>query len=184
MINIRNERFTLVGALQRHKRAWQELMYEYELDDFATYATPTTVSWKVADKGQLYADLGLIAKETEQVHIGTVNERFIASALLHEPLETTMWIIKILERRPGSIDKLGLDSVDYLVKDIEQTYSGLRQAGLRAIKESNDMHSWLSLRFGENEEFEAKFTDHLVLQVAQAELKLSEAAIIKRLNSK
>lgn len=182
MIGLKNDRFTLIGAFQRYKRAYLELIKEYELEAFNAAATATTISWKVADKAQLFADLESIAADTEQIHIGTVNNRYIASAVLHKPLEAKIQIIKILERRPQSTDPLGLDSVDFLVKDLEKTYTTLRQAGLRVVKENNPVHEWLSLRFGANDEFEAKFTDHLVLEVARKELKMSELQLLKRLD--
>jgi hypothetical protein len=181
MINIEHGGLTLIGALQRYKIAWRKLVEEYKLDDFTEYAIPTTLSWKVGDKGHLYEDLYKIRKETEQVHIGTVNDRFIASVVLHEPLDAELWIIKILERRATSTDPLGLDSIDYLVPNLQQTYDGLKAAGLYVVKEHNDVHEWLSMRFGDNDQFEAKFTDHLVIQVAEKELKMSEDDILKKL---
>jgi hypothetical protein len=182
MINIEHGGLTMIGALLRYKIAWRKLIEEYELEDFTNFAIPTTISWKVANKDQLYEDLYKIRKETEQVHIGTVNDRFIASAVLHEPFEDDLWIIKILERRAGSKDALGLDSIDYLVPDLQRTYDGLKAAGLYVVKEHNEVHEWLSMRFGNNDQFEAKFTDHLVIAVAGKELKIAEDAILKKLD--
>jgi hypothetical protein len=71
-----------------------------------------------------------------------------------------------------------LDSIDYLVNNLNETYEFLEHAGV--VKESNDNHSWLSLRFGKNKEFEAKFTDHLVLEVAIKELKIAIDKITKK----
>ncbi|MGH7195912.1 MAG: endonuclease/exonuclease/phosphatase family protein [Candidatus Saccharimonadales bacterium] len=108
--------------------------------------------------------------ETEQVHIGTVNQRFIASVLLRQPVKDGIKIIKILERRAGSSDLLGLDSIDFIIKDLQQSYQTLRKAGASVIEESNDMHNWLSLRFGA-QKYEAKLVDYVVLQVAVKELQ-------------
>ncbi len=184
MIHLEQGGLNLVGALQRYNLAWSALVSEYQLEDFTEFAKATTVSWKVADKTKLFFNLQSLAEDTEQLHVGTVNNRFIACVVLHKPLEANILILKILERRAGSKDPLGLDSVDYLVPDVEKTYSGLKAAGLYVVKESNDMHSWLSLRFGKDDEFEAKFTDNLVIKVAQDELKLTEEKILKRLGRK
>lgn len=181
MIHLEHGGLTVIGALQRYKLAWRALLQEYDMFDFADYAIATTVSWKVADEERLFAALQANTAEIEQVHIGTVNDRFIASAVLHKPVEDQLWLLKILERRAGSKDPLGLDSVDFLVPDIERTHQGLKSAGLYVVKEHNDMHSWLSLRFGPNDEFEAKFTDHLVLDVAGRELKATEETLLQRL---
>ncbi len=184
MIHLEHGGLTLVGALQRYNLAWRAFLNEYDLHDFAAYAQATTLGWKVADKAKLFSSLQSIAIDIEQVHIGTVDERHIASVILHTPLEANLWILKILERRAGSKDALGLDSIDYLVPDIEQTFRGLETAGVYVVREQNDMHKWLSVRFGQNDEFEAKFSDQLVLDVAGRELKDSENAILQKLGRK
>jgi hypothetical protein len=156
------------ASLQTHKLAWQELRTKYGLLEFRA----TTLSIKVADKAALYAVLQDNVNNIEQVHIGTVNDRYIASAVLKEPFES-LPILKVLERRPGANDSLGLDSIDYLVDDLGQTFQMLHEAGLPVVKEQNDVHAWLSLRFGESSRFEAKLTDHVVLEVAIKELQIS-----------
>jgi len=155
-------------SLKVYQAAWSELKQTNKLPDFL----PTTLSIKVPSKTQLYQLLDNNSENIEQVHIGTVNDRYIASAVLKEPFEG-LPILKILERRPGSNDPLGLDSIDYLVGNLGRTFQMLQEAGLPVVKEQNDVHAWLSLRFGQNNEFEAKFTDHVVLEVAIKELNIS-----------
>jgi len=162
---------SLEESLRKYDAAWQRLNLKID-------AKPTTISWKVASTADLFKNLEGISDNTEQVHIGTVNNRFIASVALLKPVHG-MYIIKILERRPGSSDPLGLDSIDYLVDDINETYKLIKDLG--TDKEDNEVHEWLSLRFGENKEFEAKITDHLVLAVAIKELKTAVNKIEKNL---
>jgi len=157
-------------AIVDYRKAWVKLLEQS--DSLKLDARPTTLSIKVADKAALYKILQDNADNIEQVHIGTVNDRYIASAALKRPYQG-LPILKILERRPGASDPLGLDSLDYLVNDIEQTFRALQNAGLAVLKEHNEVHEWLSLRFGDKNQFEAKFTDHLVLEVAIKELGLS-----------
>lgn len=157
-------------SLNDYRQAWLSLLQQAE--SLALEARATTLSIKVADKDAILNMLSINQTEIEQVHIGTVNDRFIASVLLDEPYQG-MPILKILERRPGSEDPLGLDSIDYLVPDLEHTFELLEAAGLPVLKENNDVHAWLSLRFGPDQRFEAKFTDHLVLAVAIKELQIS-----------
>jgi hypothetical protein len=172
---------TLDGSLEEYHAAWHKFITENDLQIFAESATPTTISWKVADKKAMFENLESLASVTEQVHIGTVNGRFIASIVLHEPYRG-MQIIKILERRADSSDPLGLDSIDYLVENPKSASDILGKAKNCVVqKESNDMHEWLSLRFGESQQFEAKFVDHLVLAVAQKELALREKEILASL---
>jgi hypothetical protein len=171
-------RTTLDEALAAYDTAWKKLITDNELEDFAESAIATTIGWKVADKHALFENMERLAGTTQQVHIGTVNGRFIASVVLKEPYHG-MYVIKILERRAGSDDPLGLDSVDYLVQNPTATYDRLSKArGCLVAKESNDNHAWLSLRFGDTREYEAKFVDHIVLKVAQQELAEREQEIL------
>ena len=181
MIHLENDRFTLIGALQRYNIAWRKLLQEYQLEALGDHVVATTVSWKVGDKARLFADLQMIAPYVEQVHVGTVDKRYIASCVLHEPLEADLWIIKVLERRPGATDPLGLDSVDFITKDPQKVYETFKAIGLTVAKERNAVHDWVSVRFGTNDEFEAKFTDHLVLDVTIKEMKSAADHILKSL---
>jgi hypothetical protein len=162
------EDFNLDSELSGQQQAWSELLAKHQLPIFRA----TTLSLKVADKAALYKILTDNQDNIGQVHIGTVSDRYIASAILNEPV-FDMPILKILERRPGSEDPLGLDSVDYLVHDLVQTYEHFVAADLPIVKENNEMHEWLSLRFGPDNRFEAKLTDHIVLAVAIKELQAS-----------
>lgn len=170
MTRLLEGRHSLADALTEYDAAWQEFIKEYHLQKWAKLLSPSTISWKVAGKEALFENLEALAPETEQVHIGTVNGRFIASVLLSRPVRDGIKIVKILERRAGSSDLLGLDSIDFMVKDLQQTYQTLQKAGASVIEESNDMHDWLSLRFG-GQKYEAKLVDHVVLEVAVKELR-------------
>jgi hypothetical protein len=179
MLNLIGGSMPFDVSFSAYKYAWEALIKNYKLDMSVTEKmVPTTISWKVTDKSLLYENLNNNGHLVEQVHVGTVNDRYIASALLHSPIENTIWILKILERRKGSDDLLGLDSIDYLARDLEEVYKEFTGAGLQISKEENDMHSWLSLRFGEDLQHEAKFVDHLLTNVAVKELKLKESDIL------
>lgn len=178
MIDLLSGRMSVREALDAYEAAWKAFLVVHHLESLKQIARPTTLSWKVATKTELFANLEAIARLTEQVHIGTVNNRFIASVVLHEPLENGLAIIKILERRTGSNDALGLDSIDYLVDDTDHVLALLRAAQAQVAAEHNEVHDWLSLRFGESNQFEAKFTDHLVIDVAIKELKLAKKRLL------
>ncbi|GEM_PF-2189044 len=169
-------------ALENHEAAWQSLLATPELQKVGELLVATTLSWKVANRTTLFDVLESNAAEIEQVHIGTVNDRYIASATLREPF-SGLPILKILERRSGSEDPLGLDSVDYLTDDLDGVFTSFHAAGLHIVREHNDMHAWLSLRFGEADEFEAKITDHLVLDVGVKELQLASKQIQQQLKT-
>jgi hypothetical protein len=52
----------------------------------------------------------------------------------------------------------------------------LKAAGARITKVRNDIHEWLSLRFGKDHEFEAKFLDHSLIDVIVKELQIAKEA--------
>ena len=181
MIELQSGPGSLAAALDAYGNAWSAFIAENGLQHFVESAIPTTISWKVADKQTLFENLIRLAPATEQAHIATVNDRFIASIVLRDALHG-MWLIKILERRTGSQDPLGLDSIDYLIESPNAAYDALRKASGGVLeKEHNDMHAWLSLRFGDVGTYEAKFVDHIVLHVAQKEMAASERAILAKL---
>lgn len=177
MINLQGGDQPLELCLQSYLTTWERL------DMSGINPVAATLSWKVINKSGLFWNLKNLSQAAEQVHIGTVDERFIASVVLKAPINETMWIIKILERRPGSDDVLGLDSIDYLVDDIELLHETFKGRGYDIHRESNDMHEWLSLRFGPQGEFEAKFVEHIVLEVAIKELEESTQSILSHIKS-
>jgi hypothetical protein len=164
---------SLETMLEAYQAAWRAFIVVNHLESFERLLTPIAMSWKVEHKIALYANLRLLGDKASQVHIGTVNDRFIAMALLRKPY-TGVRIIKIMERRATAHDPLGLDSIDYYVIDLEKVYEILKTAGARVEKERNDVHEWLSLRFGKNHEYEAKFIDHSLVDVAIAELEAAK----------
>jgi hypothetical protein len=182
MINLSGGTVSVSQALKDYSTAWKSFLVVHHIESIEQYIVATTLGWKVADKTELFANLGAVAGISEQTHIGTVNDRFIASVILTTPVEAELHILKILERRVGSSDPLGLDSIDFVCKDVKQVRDILQAAHANIIDEHNDMHAWLSLRFGKDSQFEAKFTEQLVLDVAIRELQIGEKALLDRLS--
>jgi hypothetical protein len=169
MITLTGGPDSLKIALANYQKAWKAFIVINHFESIEPTWRPAAISWKVEHKVALYGNLRLIGDQAEQIHIGTINDRFIAMAVLKKKFADVR-IIKLLERRPGSSDLLGLDSLDYYVEDLEGTYDLLKAAGARVEKQHNDWHEWLSLRFGKNHEYEAKFLDHPLLDIAIQEL--------------
>ena len=172
---------TIDHLLDDYQAAWSEFITINSLQAFVDSAQATTISWKVDSQKTMFDNLEQLASNTEQVHIATVNQRFIATVVLINPVRE-MRLLKILVRRSGLNDPLGLDSIDYVVENTTIASEVLgKVADCTLQKEHNDMHGWLSLRFGKNRQFEAKFMDHLVLAVAQKELEITEKEILTSL---
>ena len=181
ILNLRGGRQPLPEALSAYESAWQRFAVQNGFEDFLESLPPVTIGWKVADKAALFANLEYLSAQTCGVHIGLVDGRFIATVILQAPYHG-MCLVKILERKAGAADPLGLDSVDYLIPSGAAVYDRLASAIQgRLKKQRNDHHVWLSLRFGDDLEYEAKFMDHLVLKVAQAELAEQEQKILHEL---
>jgi hypothetical protein len=170
MITLTGGPDSLKDSLVSYRKAWKAFVIINHFEAVEHDWQPVAISWKVEHKVALYSNLRLIGGQASQVHIGTVSDRFIALALLKKEYQG-VHIVKLLERRPGSHDVLGLDSLDYHVSDLGQAYKLLKATGARVTREHNDAHEWLSLRFGRNHEYEAKFIDHSLLDVAIQELE-------------
>lgn len=176
MITLSGGTASFKTALSDYQAAWKAFIVINHLEAFEHTLELTAISWKVEHKVALYANLRMLGDKAEQVHIGTINDRFIAMAILKEPYAGSR-IIKILERRPRSHDPLGLDSVDYRVLDIDETFEALKSAGARVERQSNEVHDWVSLRFGKNHEFEAKFMDHSMIDFATRQLDAAKQSL-------
>lgn len=177
MITLSGGREPLGVMLEEYQAAWKAFIVVNHLEPFDRAVTPVALSWKVEHKVSLYANLRGLGGKASQIYIGTFNDRFIATALLHEPYEQ-MPLIKIMELRAGAHDVLGLGSIDYRVTDLDKTYDILKTAGAKVARDHNQSHAWLSLRFGKTHEYEAKFIDHSLLDVAIAELQSAKEKLI------
>ncbi len=140
--------------------------------------SPSAVGWKTEDFNEFMQSLGQLLRDgAEQVHIGKVNERFIASIVFSKPFAWGIHIVKLMQRRPGSDDPIGLDHIDFLTKE-ELKETKLALANISDWEEeSNDVHTWISLRFNGRE---AKLVDHLVIDVAVQELEEIEGQILDK----
>jgi hypothetical protein len=172
---------TLETQLTRCLKMWR--VYEKDLikQGLNGPLLTTAVGIKVPDVAELQAVTDALLTDIEQLHVGTVNNRLIASFLLKSPLPVEgIQIIKVLQRRPGSEDPLGLDHVDLFVEDSKTAEKALSQAKANWKRESNDVHSWLSVRFGEDLEYEAKLVDHTVFSAAVKEMQQAEDQILTK----
>ena len=132
---------------------------------------PATIGWKVTDITEFNKALaGFLASDlVNQCHIGFVDKRYIASIVFREPIYQKIYILKLMQRRPGSTDPVGLDHVDFTVADLPATEAEFTKSGVADWDyESNEVHTWISVRFNGTE---AKFVDHVVLDVGVKELK-------------
>lgn len=170
---------TLTSELQRCLAGWRAYEKDLVKAGLKGPLLATAVGWKVADLKEFSKVTQDLLTKSEQLHVGTVNDRFIGTFVLKEPLSVDdIRLIKVLQRRQGSDDALGLDHIDFYIEDIELAKTVLSDTQANWLEESNDVHTWLSIRFGEVLEYEAKFVDHTVLSAGIIELQQAEKAIL------
>jgi hypothetical protein len=138
---------------------------------------PVAVGWKVSDINEFNKVLGSLIKDTaiSQCHIGFVDKRYIASAVLTRPIFKNIHILKLMQRRPGSIDPVGIDHVDFYCDSLTSLASVLEKKPSNMWgHESNQSHKWISVRANG---IEIKYVDHTVLDVCIEELKAASQTI-------
>jgi hypothetical protein len=150
--------------------------YFKKLDAFViehglTKREPSTIAWKVTDINEFNDTLSGFLKGNLviQCHIGFVDKRYIASVVFKQPIYRNVSILKLMQRRPGSSDPVGLDHADFPVNNLSSLENEFKAKNVpKWSHESNEVHSWISAWLDGTE---AKFVDHIVLDVGVKELQ-------------
>ncbi|HUD05837.1 MAG TPA: hypothetical protein VMR18_02920 [Candidatus Saccharimonadales bacterium] len=158
---------TLKAKTKSYFRKWDSLVGKSPFAEFQ----PVAIGWKAKDINQFNAILTNLFKDNllTQCHVGFVDKRYIAAAVFKNPLYRSICILKLMQRRPGSADPVGLDHVDFYAKDLAAVGKKLQKSNFGSVtNESNESHNWVSLRFSGTE---VKFVDHTVLDVGVKEMR-------------
>lgn len=155
---------------------WQMLVDERSNTDFFMALKPTAVGWKCTDRDELMSYFAELRDLCDQVHFGWVNERWLVTLhLKSEVLPGEVHIIKLMERRPGSSDPVGLDHVDFHTTAPVKPNIDLEE-DLDWNEEKNGDHcKWISVWF---EGGEAKLRTDTVLKVCADEMLEFEQKIL------
>ncbi|HKR81618.1 MAG TPA: hypothetical protein VJR27_01315 [Candidatus Saccharimonadales bacterium] len=160
-------------ALEAYHVKWHELIAKRSDKAFFEALKPVAVGWKVAGRAEyerLYTELH---DQCDQIIETWMNNRWIAKMHLRDSkLDGNLEIIKIMQRRPGSNDAIGLDHLDFYGPTVDKKGEAILKAepGLKWSRESNDLisgYEWLSLWF---DGAETKLRSSTVLDVIGAEL--------------
>lgn len=163
----------LSKELKNYLRTWEKYRKEVGLPVY----TPSTVGWKTKDINEFTQTLSqlLSSGSADQCHEGWVDKRYIASIVFFKPIFNNVYVLKLMQRRPNSTDPVGLDHVDFYVDDLGKVEKEFQKIKLGNWDyESNESHRWISLRYDKTE---AKFVDHLVLDVCVQELRQASQKI-------
>ncbi|HEX7963965.1 MAG TPA: hypothetical protein VF466_05255 [Candidatus Saccharimonadales bacterium] len=160
----------LTAALNDYQVKWAAMSAERKDRSFFDNLKPTAVGWKTADPGDFDKRYAMLRAYSDQIHMGWVNERWLATFHLREPIAWGISLVKLMQLRPGSQDKIGLDHVDFLAPD-GATAAIVKsiETDLNVTDEQNGPHCrWVSVWFAGTE---AKLRSDTVLDVCIAELE-------------
>jgi hypothetical protein len=161
-------------VLATYQQEWTELVAKCNDEQFFTSLKPTAIGWKTEDRAKYSKLVAELHDQSDLVIEKWMNGRWIAKIHLKDrKLVNGVEIIKVMERRPGSSDLVGLDHVDFYTKstlDESKAILGNEQ-GLKWTQENNDIlagYDWLSVWFSNTE---AKIKSDTILDIVGAELK-------------
>ncbi len=160
-------------AISSYQTKWQKLIATRSNKQFFQNLKPIAVGWKVAERqeyNRLYNELHDQCKFMIETWM---NGRWVAKMILNNSeLAGGIKIIKIMQRRPESKDKVGLDHLDFYSTDVKQAQSILqKEENLNWTTESNDIidgYEWFSVWFDDTE---AKLKPYTVIDIVVRELK-------------
>ena len=159
-------------ALQEYDGKWQTLVAARKDKAFFAALKPVAVGWKTEDRVEYDKLVAELHDQADQIVETWMNGRWIAKLHLKDTaLANGVTILKIMQRRPGSEDAVGLDHVDFYSSDVVDAEPILKQEpNLNWTRENNDViegYDWISVWF---DGAEAKLKSNTVLDIVQAEL--------------
>lgn len=166
-------------ALETYEQQWQKLISVRHERAFFAGLKPTAVGWKTEDRAEYDKLVAELHDQADQIIETWMNGRWVTKLhLKDQQLANGVTIVKIMQRRPGSTDAVGLDHMDFYTPDMTHAESVLKsEPDLKWTWESNDIidgYDWLSIWFDGTE---AKLKADTVLDIIQAELKDLNAKI-------
>ena len=165
------------ASVGEYLESWAELTKGCTDADYFTRFQPTAVGWKFTDRSAVMKAFEELREECDQIHFGWINERWVIAMHLKElVLPGDIRIVKLMERRPGSTDKVGLDHVDFYTPADDILQHVKEESELDWNEEKNGTHcKWISVWF---ERGEAKLRNDTVLQVCADEMIECQQRII------
>jgi hypothetical protein len=163
----------LNAALKIYSASWQKLVQSRKDTKFFKDLQPTAVGWKVADRTEYDHMLASLHDQADLIIQTWMNGRWIAKVHLQDAeLEGGIRILKVMERRPGSSDAVGLDHLDFYSPAVSGAEAILqKEPDLKWSRESNDVlegYDWISVWFDGTE---AKLKTDTVLDIIITELQ-------------
>lgn len=164
---------TFNSELEIYNQKWQQLVSSRQDKQFFESLKPVALGWKVSEMSDYYAIRDELHEQSDRIIETWMNGRWVVKICLRDEarLAGGISIVKVLQRRPGSDDALGLDHVDFFVPGGADIASKLQdESDLNWSEESNDViagYEWQSIWFDNTE---AKLKSDTVLNIVAAEL--------------
>lgn len=168
----------LQAALAVYWQKWEAFVDGRNDMEFFEELRPTAVGWKVHNRAEHDRIVAELRDKCDLVCGAWINERWITKLHLTETsLRGGMTIIKVMERRPGSHDAVGLDHVDFYSPAVAQADVVLAvEPALTWGHETNKAH-WISIRFDGQE---AKLRTDTVLDSYIRDLRETRNTILRQ----
>lgn len=168
----------LSQSLDKYFAKWDEYTSRMGIYSIAEKMRPVAVGWKVGSRAEYRRAMSVLDNFAVQIYSVTVGKRKIATVILEKPLMRGISVIKVIERREGSRDIVGLDHVDFYLPIIDGIAEMLERGEANWRRQGNDTYKRLSVRFGPESLYEAKIIDHTVLNIAADELNFASQKIL------
>jgi len=169
------------SGLQGYLKKWQRLVARRSDKAFFEGLKPVAVGWKVGDETEYRKCYAELYGQCDKIVETWMNGRWIAKMHLRDTkLAGDVTIVKLMQRRPGSDDALGLDHVDFYSPAVDHAEEVLqKETDLKWTNENNDAvdnYDWISVWFDGTE---AKLKSSTVIDIVIGELKELNATITK-----
>src|SRR5690606_9304541 len=107
------------------------------------------IGWKTTDLAEFDKLFAEWREACDQIHVGLINNRWIATLHLKDSkLSGDIEIIKLMQRRPGSEDAVGLDHLDFMNMEETNVKAILaEETGIKWSEEENGPCKWTSIWF-------------------------------------
>lgn len=168
-------------AIDIYVAKWKKLLAGRRNKRFFEQLKPTAIGWKTVDFADFQARFHELRDQCDQIHMGWLNERWLATMHLKDgkKLGLGIEIIKLMQRRPGSSDATKLDHVDFLIpENVDAPPILAAESGLNWTDEENGKFcKWISIWFDDTE---AKLRTDTTVSVAIAELQAIDKKVMGR----
>jgi hypothetical protein len=140
-------------AILAYKTKWQAFVAKRQDKSFFRDLKSTAVAWKVKDMADFNSKFNELRDKCDRIVLKWMNDRWVAKMhLKDESLAEGMTIIKLMQRRPGSSDAIGLDHVDFYSITAKDSADLLnRDENIKWTREENGNCKWISVWFADTE---------------------------------